>query len=228
MQSTIDGIDLENTINVLDAFIGNTLIEQFNPGVCDTQRMLQTKRRRENEHAYDIIGMDISKPANTQPVVCDGNFVNCMKVEEWLTIYIDPLKENDLIQSRAIAFIRDGMENGSFAGNYAGLTLVYLDEDIVVSHSINNDKNVPVYVWVLSSSSFALFAAFVSIYKLRTKDNKELASKDEEEESYSDVSDEWSSNYNSHLWEEYDESENTPKRTNIKLVDPNPTLELMK
>jgi len=47
---------------------------------------------------------------------------------------------------------------------------------------------------------------------MKKKGDGESSSQDGE--SYSDVSNDWSSNYNSHLWEQNDESQSTPKRKN--------------
>ena len=140
-----------------------------------------------------------------------------MIVEEWLSIFIDSTQDEKDIRLRAITFIREIMEDNSFTKNYPELTLLYLAENRNETRSISRKSSVPVYGWILITSSFTLLASFFGIYKLRKKAKKDVAIQNEEE-SYSDVSFDWSSNYNSQLWEQYDDSCNTPKRTNIKQI----------
>jgi len=75
---------------------------------------------------------------------------------------------------------------------------------------------MPVYSWVLIGSGSALLTAFLSICTLKKKGNEESTS--QHGESYSDVSNDWSSNYNSH-WEQNDESQSTPKRKNYRQAE---------
>ena len=117
------------------------------------------------------------------------------------------------------SFIEVKMNEGSFNKSHQGIvSLLYLDNITSTPvGAISNDNRmssniVPVYVLIGSGS--ALMAALVTLWRLRKKIEHAILN---DEDNYSDVSGEWSSNYNSHLWDQYEESESTPKHRNYKI-----------
>jgi len=219
----------ENIGRELSRFIGESLIKVINPE-CNKRRINEIQRALQIEQIESFVGvsdnMNAQLMSDLEDVCNDVNtaIAECKLQGELSLIIKETNNDNfqaDNITSSVLTYIKVQMNDGEFNDAHIGIvSLLYIDEDtetpvgLTRNDSGTESGDVPVYSWVLIGSTSALLAALISLWKLRKKKDEELLSEDED--SYSNPSGEWSSNYNSHLYQ-YDESESTPKTRNHKV-----------